>query len=682
MATITINGNSIDPTAQQTQFQSLGLNSMDSSASDYILFQTAGPLTREQKATLSDAGATILEYVPNDSYIAYYPPKNLTALTQLPFITWAGVYPKQVKIEPVLRSPVAAGIPARVVNALAEPPQHGDLLDHQPKAVEVVLHGNADREQVRNQIAQAAGLDSSQIQMDGNKARLIVSGSRLNLLAQVDGVRHIEEYSGDKLYNNVALQLMNVTAVHMAVPGLEGEGEVIAVCDTGLDTGDPAHIHPAFTGRVQKLYPLARTTASDPHGHGTHVSGSVLGDAVLPDGTPLRGTAPKALLVLQSVLDGNGGLTLPTNLNDLFAAPYTNDGCRVHSNSWGDTVPDASYSQQSREVDEFVWAHRDCVICFAAGNGAAETPGTGTIATGSVGAPSTAKNCISVGASESLRPENLQTYSMLNPTKFPVDPIASDKIADNPQGIAAFSGRGPTRDQRIKPDLVSPGCTILSAKSSLIGPRNVWGNSPDPNLYMFDAGTSMATPLVAGCAAVVRESFRTRLGVQPSAALVKAMLINGAVPLRGQYVPPELLSTPNGSEGFGLVSLAASVAPAPGGASFFFQDEADPLDVGDQYTHNFTMPEDTTTLKATLVWTDPPGDALQNDLDLSVQAVRDTESSERHGNMPPQVTDFDRTNNVEQVTWENLSPGDVRITVSAFRITVNPQSFALVIRAV
>jgi serine protease AprX len=255
-----------------------------------------------------------------------------------------------------------------------------------------------------------------------------------------------------------------------------------------------------------------------------------LGDAVLPDGTPLRGSAPKASLVLQSVLNANGGLTLPPNLNDLFAVPYTNDGCRIHSNSWGDTIGDATYSQQSREVDEFVWAHRDCVICFAAGNSAADTGHTGTIAPGSLGAPSTAKNCISVGASESLRAENLQTYSMLNPAKFPVNPIASDKIANNPQGIAAFSGRGPTRDQRIKPDLVSPGCTILSAKSSLINPSNVWGNSPDPNLFMFDAGTSMATPLVAGCAAVVRESFRTGAGVQPSAALVKAMLVNGAAP--------------------------------------------------------------------------------------------------------------------------------------------------------
>lgn len=679
MATITINGNSLDPVSQQTEFESLGLESVDASASDYILLQTKTPLSKEQRTELAGKQVTILEYVPDDSYIAYYPPKDLTPIKQLPFVVWAGVYPKQVKVEPVLRPQHPGGTVARVANALNSPAA-SSLLDHQPKAVEVVLHSNADADAARKEIATAVGLDPSSIKLDGRKFRLTVSQSRLDQLAQVDAVRHIEEYSGQKLYNNVALQLLGATTVQAAPPGFEGSGELVAVCDTGLDTGDPIHIHPAFTGRVRKLYPLARSIANDPHGHGTHVSGSVLGDGILPDGTQIRGTAPKAQLVLQSVLNSNGGLALPPDLNDLFATPYTDDGVRVHSNSWGDTIPDASYSQQSREVDEFVWAHRDCVICFAAGNAGADTGATGKIAPGSVGAPGTAKNCITVGASESLRPENLTTYHALSQVKFPVNPIASDKIADNPEGLAAFSGRGPTRDHRIKPDIVAPGCTILSAKSSLIGISSVWGNSPDPNLYMFDAGTSMATPLVAGCAAVVRESFRVRSGVNPSAALVKAMLVNGAVPLQGQYVPPEVTSVPNENEGFGRINLARSLAAAPGDSSLSFWDEGSALDVGDERTETFTVPQGAKSLRVTLVWTDSPGEALQNDLDLVIQSVRNNITTERHGNMPPGVTDFDRTNNVEQIIWEGITPGDVTITVRAFRITVNPQSYALVAR--
>jgi len=681
MATITINGNSLDPLAQKTALMDLGMDSVDSSQSDYILLQTKAPLTKEQKAKLKEAEVTVLEYVPDDSYIAYYPPKDLTRVRELPFVAWVGVYPKRVKVEPVLRAQQSGADGPRVVNALTAQTPDLDPMAHDPKNVEVVLHGNVQADAVRYEIAKAAGLDPSAIQIQGQKARLIVSAARLDQLASLDAVRHIEEFSGPKLYNNVALTLMHADAVQSQPVAFAGLGEVIAVCDTGLDTGDPGDIHPAFSGRVSKLYPLARVTASDPHGHGTHVCGSALGDAKLPDGSPLRGTAPAATLVLQSVLDSNGGLSVPSHLSDLFGAPYTNDGARVHSNSWGDRIGDGSYSQQSREVDEFVWSNRDCIICFAAGNDGADLSSTGRISPGSVGAPGTAKNCITVGASESKRPELNLTYHSLSPSRFPVNPIASDLIADNEQGIAAFSSRGPTRDHRIKPDLVGPGCTILSAKSSLIDPNSRWGTSPDPDLFMFDAGTSMATPLVAGCAAVVRESFRIRRKVSPSAALVKAMLINGAVSLHGQYVPPELPPIPNDSEGFGLVNLALSIAPAAADTSVAFWDEGPELDVEEEKQFAFTLAPGGKGVKVTMVWTDPAGEALQNDLDLIVRVTRDGTTSERHGNMPANLNDFDRNNNVEQVVWEDVTPGEVMITVRAFRIPVSPQSYALVARA-
>src|SRR5262249_48633867 len=99
---------------------------------------------------------------------------------------------------------------------------------------------------------------------------------------------------------------------------------------------------------------------------------------------------------------------------------------------------------------------------------------------------------------------------------------------------------------------------------------------------------------------------------------------------------------------------------------------------GDEATHTFTVAPGAGGLKVTLVWTDPPGEALQNDLDL---IVRDANGTERHGNMPPASADFDRTNNVEQVVWPDITPGDVQITVRAFRIPVLAQSYALVARA-
>jgi len=84
-----------------------------------------------------------------------------------------------------------------------------------------------------------------------------------------------------------------------------------------------------------------------------------------------------------------------------------------------------------------------------------------------------------------------------------------------------------------------------------------------------------------------------------------------------------------------------------------------------------------TDLKITLVWSDPPGEALQNDLDLIVRAAN---GRERHGNMTATSRRFDRVNNVEQLVWNNLPLGNVDIIVRAWRITQSPQSYAVVVR--
>jgi hypothetical protein len=185
----------------------------------------------------------------------------------------------------------------------------------------------------------------------------------------------------------------------------------------------------------------------------------------------------------------------------------------------------------------------------------------------------------------------------------------------------------------------------------------------------------MATPLAAGCAAVVCEYLAKAHGVnRPSAALLKALLINGAHPMAGQYVPPEVGVIPNISEGFGRINVKEVVAPS---GSVQFWDEGTQLDTGEEETRTVTVATAGQTVKATLVWTDPAGAGLQNDLDL---IVRTADGTERHGNVPANSTDFDRVNNVEQVTWSQAPQGEVRITVRANRITQATQSYALVVR--
>jgi serine protease AprX len=88
-------------------------------------------------------------------------------------------------------------------------------------------------------------------------------------------------------------------------------------------------------------------------------------------------------------------------MSELFQTPYPNDAARIHSDSWGGGK--GSYNANCQEVDDFVWNSGDCLIWFAAGNDGTDSGGVGRIDLGSVSVPGTAKNCITVGASQNDR---------------------------------------------------------------------------------------------------------------------------------------------------------------------------------------------------------------------------------------------------------------------------------------
>ena len=693
MAQISINGYTFDPVAQAQDLKAARLDSADTSESNYVLIQTSGPLDDDQKAALTKTGAVILEYIADDAYLCRYPPASLRPVRKLPFVVWAGVYAPGLKVTPSLRraasAEAAAGLP--IVGAPSA--------SREVHRVDVVLHDGANvrSRQLKEQIAAAARLNVRDLDVGRNKIRVGVQARYLNDLAGIDQVRSIEEVPVRRLFNNVAGPIIHAQVVVNGT-AYQGKGQVVAVGDTGFDKGSKTNVHPAFTGRVAKLYALGRTSpakADDPDGHGTHVCGSVLGNGNSSSmGGAIKGTAPQATLVVQSLLDSGGGLGgIPADLHDLFTPPYTNNKARVHTNSWGSTQPGLPYDASATEIDDMVWNRQDLVICFAAGNDGIDANSNGVVDPKSVGSQSAAKNCITVGASESLRPRikaTFVTYGDVRPSSFPVNPLKTDPMANNAAGMAAFSCRGPTQEKRIKPDVVAPGTSILSTHSRAAAPAQpLFGTSSDP-MFFFDTGTSMATPLTAGCAAVLRETLVRNGYPNPSAALIKALLINGAVELVGQYNPSEAGASPNNNSGWGLVDLAGSVIiPGPNPNAGF--GDGGPLKQGDSSSIVVNVPEGkrgqkavrgagttgiSPTLKVTLVWSDPPGAALQNDLDLIVRAHN---GQERHGNKGT-GSGFDRLNNVEQVFWANIPPGDAKITFRAFRITQFAQPYAYVWR--
>jgi subtilisin family serine protease len=552
-------------------------------------------------------------------------------------------------------------------------------------------------------------------------------------LARVHGVRKVRPRTVARFSDAVAAALMGVDSVGHPPQGvagnlalgdsipagdaLDGAGESVAVCDSGLDTGDRRTMHPDFVGRVAylKSYPVSKEfddRARNPRandgpadrgsGHGTHVAGAILGDGKASKGpcglavnggvcaipTPVRGLAPRAKLVFQAVEQevrwksegdlltrGNWGpFGLPVNIYPLLEDAYR-AGARIHTNAWSNGLP-GDYDGLCERLDEFVWDHEGFCILVAAGNDAVDRGGTGQVSLGGIAPPATAKNCITVGASESRRPEfDFDTYGRWWPQRFPA--LEQEPMADDGDQVVAFSARGPTLDQRRKPDLVAPGTFILSTRSTVMpGNNKAWFAYPECERYVYMGGTSQAVALAAGAVALLRQHLRTREGIRrPTAALLKAALIVGAVWL-GERPSSGVLFDPG--QGYGRLNLANLVAPAAP-ATVRFADERRGLHENQKHRPiRVRVESGRVPLRVVLAYSDYFGAGLVNHLNL---VVTRPDGREYGGNQPlSDSRSRDDRNNVEVIEIPDPPPGTWTIRVEAGQVPQAPQRFALAYR--
>ena len=207
-------------------------------------------------------------------------------------------------------------------------------------------------------------------------------------------------------------------------------------------------------------------------GHGTHVAGSVLGNGTKSSGL-YKGAAYEAYLIMQGMQTNLSGLE---NLANVFKQAFTN-GARIHSDSWGyDDFGD--YNTDSQVVDQFVWSNQTMLIVIAAGNtGEDLNPSDGVIDPGSVASPSTAKNCLTVGASETYRTSGGYSTAIWGSgswtSYYPRAPISNDYISrpfsNSLQGLAGFSAATNC--------LMSARTAVLEALPPVSVPR------PEPKKY-------------------------------------------------------------------------------------------------------------------------------------------------------------------------------------------------------
>ncbi len=687
-----------DPLLESEPFtlpQGMKIQALPTGETGYYIIQFRGPVQQTWKDDVMEAGAKIFDYIPDFAFIVKMDEKTKVRVEAMDSVRWVGIYQPGYRVEPYLMQS----------HVMAEKAEALTLI--------VVTFRGEDVSSIADVLRTMGGtvLDVSETEWKG-KIKVRIDSTKVAEIAQIQGVKWIEKAPVWKLFNDVGRGIMNVDTVWTS-DNLFGEGQVVAVADTGLDQGstDPAHLHDDFEdfaggSRVDQIFDLVGDGADDVNsGHGTHVAGSVLGNGEESKGIH-AGVAPEARLIFQALEDnGNPGALdgIPGDLNTLFdqartAAPT---GAHIHTNSWGASVAGA-YTSSSEEVDENTWDNKEFTILFSAGNDGIDANADGVIDLYSMGSPATAKNCITVGASENDRPSGSTPapgYDIPWATGswadyYPVGPIASDHVSNNSEGMAAFSSRGPCLDGRTKPDIVAPGTNIISTLSSQVTLPVLWGSGglaggPLEDYYVFSGGTSMSTPLAAGAAALVREFYTDQIvPLTPSSALIKATLINGAADMSGQYAGAEVIDgpRPNQAEGWGRIDLESSISPAlPKMLQYY--DETTGLTTGATHIYNISVGAGDVPLKVTLVWTDYPGSpvaggGLVNDLDLTVTdpnvIVHFPNNASQRGTT--QIMSYDDGSWEDGVNWEDAGSGwAVRFTPSSYPVTVDTARFYLIL---
>ena len=248
-----------------------------------------------------------------------------------------------------------------------------------------------------------------------------------------------------------------------------GKNISVAVLDTGI------FLHPDLSGRILEFRDFVHHQKDpyDDSGHGTHVAGCLAGDGYLSDGR-FCGVAPACNLIIGKVLDKKGMGSIDTMLSAIHWVMQNRElhNIRVLNISIGFEDKVSEYKiKKLVDVLEEVWS-QGMLVVVAAGNKGPKS----------------------------------QTISPLGMSKH-ILTVGCHDLDYHKEGITlceSYSGRGPSIFSLKKPDIVAPGTNIISICNQC---RRVGKSFVD--IYESKSGTSFATPLVSGAAALLLEKKAT-----------------------------------------------------------------------------------------------------------------------------------------------------------------------------
>ncbi|MBE5315818.1 MAG: S8 family serine peptidase [Xanthomonadales bacterium] len=595
--TISFGAHRFDPLLESTVYRQ-GTETQEGYALRLVQFDRSP----DQRALdqLKSAGAKVLQYYPHNAYLVWSNASVAARASAIEGLRWQGEFSPDWKSAPELK-----GREGRIDNVAAL----------------VVNDGKLDELLVR--IAAMGGAIRSHSPAQPDRAlHTIVLGLHADKLSALNDLPQVlwVEYSSPKpiLDDELSSQIVagNYNASNQVIgPGylnflqslaLSGAGVTFAVTDSGID-----YDNPEFAGRIVGGFDYAgcASAAGRPGddkstgGHGTHVAGIMAGAGVVAGGVDANGyhygvgVAPASRLVaLNPICGGSGASWPPAGGWQELSKRALLLGAIGSNNSWNSGEGTGiGYNASARTHDFMVrdgdfdtaGVNEPFVLVFSAGNSGS---GARTIT-----APKEAKNMITTGNSLNQR-------------------------AGAITGMATSSSRGPAVDGRILPTIAAPGSQIAATRR--VAGATQCGTAIGAGVlqnYAFCTGTSMASPHAAGLTILLTEWWRgLNSGVTPSPAMLKALLINGAVDIGGPSAP-----VPNNAQGWGRVHLPGSIGL---GLQSNYYDQSHLLDnAGEVFERSFRIPNSAKPVRISLAWTDAPGaaganPALVNNLDLEVVA--------------------------------------------------------------
>ena len=667
----------------------------------YIVKLEGRTRTGKEVAALERAGATLGEYINVNAYVARIPSSAYGAVMSLPFVTYVGDYHPAYKISPRI--------------GLTRVPQ-SEITDYstglpRPWLFELRLHAGADINAVVNGLNQLGILVlPKDVVTSVNDKKLTTIMARFMPekiidVAKIPGVKFIQEHafpilmasSTDPAAEPMLLQNNGVYTTNKSTgwklwnEGLDGSKsgtpQIVTMMDSGLSTEmyhfseDTVNVGALGSSHRKVVaydtYGGGDTCVLD-GGHGGKTSqravGSISNMTTNPDTshTPNEnwddGIARGGKVYFQDI-GTSSGISPPTDLGPSITAAI-GKGSYIQNHSWG--TSSNSYDTEASDLDAAIYSNPDMVVTVSAGNSGAGGQGT-------IGSPSTAKNCICVGGVDLAAPDYLFIDCDWDGT------AACSGTTDN------GSSRGPVAtSNRIKPDICA-----YDYGSSTVGGENMADDNPHAmcqpgsSTYWdyvntpYEGGTSFSAPEVAGVAAVVRDYFLSGYypsgsatpadAITPSGSLVKAVILASGEPLNTTASPSSSIAIEtrySNDQGYGRVNLP-SVLRIGSGAPYLWVQNRDSLGDGATKTTYYTINGNSMPLRIMMDYYDAAGNSLQKDCDLKVTIGSDVYwGNSFSGGWSVTGGSADHTNNTEGVFLDAAhglpSSGTVQVDIIGY----------------